>query len=39
MNDVERLAAARAGLRSQIEALVGPGPIEVQTTAILPDAR
>lgn len=28
MNEVERLAAARAGLRSQIEALVGPGPID-----------
>ena len=28
MNDVERLAAARAGLRSRIEALVGPGPID-----------
>lgn len=28
MNEAERLAAARAGLRSQIEALVGPGPID-----------
>jgi ribonuclease-3 len=27
MNETERLAAARAALRSQIEALVGPGPI------------
>jgi ribonuclease-3 len=28
MNEVERLAAARAALREQIEAIVGPGPIE-----------
>jgi ribonuclease III len=28
MNEVERLATARAVLRSQIEALVGPGPID-----------
>jgi ribonuclease-3 len=28
MNEVERLAAARAGLRSRIEALAGPGPID-----------
>jgi ribonuclease III len=28
MNEVERLATVRAELRSQIEALVGPGPIE-----------
>jgi ribonuclease-3 len=28
MNESERLAAARAGLRAQIEALVGPGPID-----------
>jgi ribonuclease-3 len=28
MNEVERLAAARAALRSQIEALVGPGRID-----------
>jgi ribonuclease-3 len=28
MNEVERLAAARAALRSQIEVLVGPGPID-----------
>jgi ribonuclease-3 len=28
MNDAERLAAARAGLRTQIEGLVGAGPID-----------
>jgi ribonuclease III len=28
MNEVERLTAARAGLRAQIEAIVGPGPID-----------